>query len=45
MTFARNVADNIIFMDDGFIVEQGTPDEVFSSSNERMKSFLGKFYD
>jgi len=45
MTFARNVADTIIFMDDGYIVENGTPDEVFSSSNERMKSFLGKFYD
>lgn len=45
MTFARNVADNIIFMDNGYIIEQGTPDEVFSSDNERMKSFLGKFYD
>ncbi len=45
MTFARNVADTIIFMDDGYIVENGTPEEVFSSSNERMKSFLGKFYD
>ena len=45
MTFARNVADNIIFMDNGYIIEQGTPEEVFSSDNERMKSFLGKFYD
>ncbi len=45
MTFARNVADTIIFMDDGYIIENGTPDEVFSSDNERMKSFLGKFYD
>ena len=45
MTFARNVADKIIFMDDGYIIEDGTPDEVFSSDNERMKSFLGKFYD
>jgi polar amino acid transport system ATP-binding protein len=45
MTFARNVADTIIFMDDGYIVENGTPEEVFSSSNERMKAFLGKFYD
>ena len=41
----RNVADKIIFMDDGVIVEQGTPDEVFSSDNQRMKDFLGKFYD
>ena len=45
MAFARNVADEIIFMDDGVIVEQGTPDEVFSSDNKRMKEFLGKFYD
>lgn len=45
MTFARNVADKIIFMDDGFIIEEGTPEEVFSSDNKRMKDFLGKFYD
>ena len=45
MAFARNVADEIIFMDGGVIVEQGTPDEVFSSDNQRMKDFLGKFYD
>lgn len=45
MTFARNVADNIIFMDEGVIVEQGSPEEVFSSDNQRMKDFLGKFYD
>ena len=45
MAFARNVADKIIFMDEGVIVEEGTPDEVFSSGNQRMKDFLGKFYD
>lgn len=45
MAFARNVADTIIFMDDGYIIEEGTPDEVFSSDNQRMKEFLGKFYD
>ena len=45
MAFARNVADTIIFMDDGVIVEEGTPQEVFSSDNQRMKDFLGKFYD
>ncbi len=45
MAFARNVADTIIFMDEGVIVEQGTPEEVFSSDNQRMKDFLGKFYD
>lgn len=45
MAFARNVADTIIFMDEGVIVEEGSPDEVFSSDNQRMKDFLGKFYD
>ena len=45
MAFARNVADTIIFMDGGVIVEEGSPDEVFSSDNKRMKEFLGKFYD
>lgn len=45
MTFARNVADTIIFMDEGVIVEEGSPEEVFSSDNQRMKEFLGKFYD
>lgn len=45
MAFARNVADTIIFMDGGVIVEEGSPDEVFSSDNQRMKEFLGKFYD
>lgn len=45
MSFAKKVADQIIFMDDGYIVEQGTPEEVFQSDNKRMKEFLGKFYD
>lgn len=45
MNFARNVSDHIIFMDGGVIVEQGNPDEVFSSDNQRMKEFLGKFAD
>lgn len=43
MGFAREVADRIIFMDDGSIVEEGTPDEFFTCpKNERLKSFLGK---
>ena len=45
MVFARNVAETIIFMDEGVIVEEGSPEEVFSSDNQRMKDFLGKFYD
>jgi len=42
MQFARNVSDSIIFMDNGYVAERGTPEEVFNSSNERMKEFLGK---
>ena len=45
MSFAKKVADTVIFMDDGFIVENGSPEEVFASDNPRMKDFLGKFYD
>lgn len=43
MNFARNVADQIIFMEHGIIAEQGTPDELFNSNNRRTKEFLGKF--
>ena len=45
MNFARNVSDHVIFMDGGVIAVEGTPDEVFGSSNERMKESLGKFND
>lgn len=37
MSFAKKVADKVIFMDDGYIVEEGTPEEVFSTENERLK--------
>ncbi len=43
MNFAANVADQIIFMEQGVIEVQGTPREVFGSDHERMKEFLGKF--
>lgn len=42
MKFAKNVADRIIFMEKGRIVVQGTPEEVFSSENQRIQEFLGK---
>ena len=43
MGFARQVADRIIFMDEGEIVEQGTPEHFFSNpSSERTKLFLSK---
>ena len=43
MNFAKNVSDHVIFMDNGYIAVEGTPEEVFGSSNERMTEFLGKF--
>ena len=43
MGFAREVADRVLFMDGGYIVEEGTPDEVFfDPQNARTKDFLNK---
>lgn len=43
MGFAREVAHRVIFMDDGYIVEEGTPEEVFvNPREERTRSFLNK---
>ena len=43
MGFAREVGDRIIFMDEGRIIVQGTPDEIFNQTgNDRLKSFLAK---
>ncbi|EXJ23970.1 amino acid ABC transporter, ATP-binding protein [Alkalibacterium sp. AK22] len=43
MGFAREVADRVLFMDNGSIVEQGTPEEIFSNpKNERTQDFLSK---
>jgi polar amino acid transport system ATP-binding protein len=43
MGFARSVADRIIFMDRGEIVEEGTPDTFFSNpQHERTRNFLGQ---
>jgi polar amino acid transport system ATP-binding protein len=42
MGFAREAADRVIFMDDGAIVEQGTPTEVFDHpKSPRTQDFLG----
>lgn len=44
MAFARDVADRVIFMDEGLVVEQGTPSKVFDSpSEERTKQFLTRY--
>jgi polar amino acid transport system ATP-binding protein len=43
MGFARNAADRVIFMDEGRIVEEGAPDEMFSNpKSDRTKAFLSK---
>jgi polar amino acid transport system ATP-binding protein len=44
MAFARDVADRVIFMADGYVVEEGTPEEVFGNpKEERTKAFLSRF--
>ena len=46
MSFARDVSDRIIFMDQGEIQAEGTPQQIFSQSdNARMMAFLGKLSD
>ena len=45
MQFAREVADRIIFMEDGELIVEGTPDEVFAdSSNPRLRQFLSQVH-
>lgn len=45
MNFAREIADKVIFMADGVIVEQGTPEEIFDyPQKERTKKFLRDFH-
>ena len=44
MRFAREVGHRIVFMDQGVIVEQGTPQQIFEHpQSERLKAFLGHF--
>jgi len=43
MQFARELSDRIIFMEQGRIQQQGTPDEIFGSENGRIREFIGKF--
>ena len=42
MSFARDVADRVVFMEDGFIVEEGPPEQIFHSSNPRTRRFVGE---
>ena len=44
MAFAREVANHVIFMDGGYIVEEGSPEELFGNTrNERTKQFLQRY--
>ncbi len=46
MAFARDVADHVIFMDEGTIIEEGTPEEVFGNTEkERTKVFLKRYLE
>ena len=42
MSFARDVADRVVFMEDGLIVEEGPPEQVFHSANPRTRQFVGE---
>jgi polar amino acid transport system ATP-binding protein len=43
MSFAREVASRVLFMDGGYVQEEGTPEEIFTNpQNERTKAFLSK---
>ena len=43
MDFARSVADRVVFMDGGVVVEEGTPEDIFTNpQNERTKTFLSR---
>ena len=43
MAFARDISDRVIFMAGGVIVEEGKPEQVFASDNERTRSVLGRY--
>ena len=40
MSFARDVADHVVFMEGGVIVEEGAPSQVFNSANPRTRRFV-----
>jgi len=45
MNFAKEVSDRIIYMQDGVIVENCTPEELFNSTNPLTREFLGSYHD
>lgn len=42
MQFARELSDRILFMEQGVVCQDGTPDEIFGSPNARVKEFIGR---
>lgn len=42
MQFAREVSDRIIFMEQGVIVQEGTPEQIFTTQNSRVREFIGR---
>ena len=42
MRFAREVSDRILFMDEGYILQQGSPEEIFNSDNPRVRKFINR---
>jgi ABC-type polar amino acid transport system ATPase subunit len=46
MSFARNVANRVVFMDDGVVLEEGTPEQVLvHPTHERTKTFVDKILE
>ncbi|HCR42978.1 MAG TPA: glutamine ABC transporter ATP-binding protein, partial [Ruminococcaceae bacterium] len=44
MSFARGVADKVVFMADGTVVEEGPPEQLFGNTqSERTKAFLSRY--
>ena len=43
MAFVKDISHRVIFMAGGVIVEEGTPEKVFASDNERTRNFLGRY--
>ncbi len=45
MYFAKDVSNHMIFMENGVVVEETTPERMFASDNQRTREFLGKYHD
>jgi ABC-type polar amino acid transport system ATPase subunit len=46
MAFAKEVSDRVVFMDQGVILEQGNPKEIFANpKNERTREFLARYLE